>query len=138
MPKNEKETIDPVGLWVAALRSGKYEQGRTNLNSRNKFCCLGVACEVYQEHVGGLEVKEITNSDGQRVVTYNGHNALTPQIVKSWLGLRDYLGDFDDPIKIDDQLCHTLAGLNDHGKPFTFIADVIESRPAGLFKGGAL
>jgi hypothetical protein len=32
--------------WVAALRSGKYEQGREYLQADGKFCCLGVLCEV--------------------------------------------------------------------------------------------
>lgn len=33
--------------WIAALRSGKYKQGRMLLQSREgEFCCLGVACEV--------------------------------------------------------------------------------------------
>jgi hypothetical protein len=33
--------------WVAALRSGEYEQGVGKLRSLdNKFCCLGVACDL--------------------------------------------------------------------------------------------
>lgn len=33
--------------WVEALRSGKYEQGHSALrNHDNKFCCLGVLCDV--------------------------------------------------------------------------------------------
>ncbi len=32
--------------WVAALRSGDYEQGRTYLNNNGKFCCLGVLSEI--------------------------------------------------------------------------------------------
>lgn len=33
--------------WVAALRSGKYEQGQNYLRTeKNKYCCLGVLCEV--------------------------------------------------------------------------------------------
>lgn len=34
-------------LWVAALRSGKYQQTAGILRSQaNRFCCLGVLCEV--------------------------------------------------------------------------------------------
>jgi hypothetical protein len=44
--------------WVAALRSGKYQQGRGVLwNCRtNKYCCLGVLMEVEPriESNGGL------------------------------------------------------------------------------------
>lgn len=33
--------------WVAALRSGKYKQGRGSLQTgEGEFCCLGVLCEI--------------------------------------------------------------------------------------------
>lgn len=33
--------------WVAALRSGKYKQGRRELRSvDDEFCCLGVAIDI--------------------------------------------------------------------------------------------
>lgn len=33
--------------WVEALRSGEYQQGSSCLkDSRNNYCCLGVACVV--------------------------------------------------------------------------------------------
>lgn len=32
--------------WVDALRSGKYAQTKTRLQSFNGFCCLGVACDI--------------------------------------------------------------------------------------------
>ena len=32
--------------WVAALRSGKYKQGRGFLCRDGKYCCLGVAYDV--------------------------------------------------------------------------------------------
>ena len=42
-------------LWLNALRSGEYKQGKQALRSAdNKFCCLGVLCDLYvKEH--GLE-----------------------------------------------------------------------------------
>lgn len=38
--------------WLSALRSGKYKQGHGGLRSRNwtdvdYFCCLGVACDIF-------------------------------------------------------------------------------------------
>lgn len=33
--------------WANALRSGKYEQGRSQLQDGDSFCCLGVACIVF-------------------------------------------------------------------------------------------
>lgn len=32
--------------WIAALRSGKYEQGRQYLNNERGFCCLGVLADI--------------------------------------------------------------------------------------------
>lgn len=37
--------------WVAALRSGDYEQGRGYLH-RGGFCCLGVACDLFIKETG--------------------------------------------------------------------------------------
>lgn len=33
--------------WVAALRSGEYEQGVGNLMAPVGFCCLGVLCNIF-------------------------------------------------------------------------------------------
>jgi hypothetical protein len=38
--------------WINALRSGKYEQGKSQLRSlSNKFCCLGVLCDLYKDEL---------------------------------------------------------------------------------------
>src|ERR1700722_17051899 len=40
--------------WVAALRSGKYKQGRAALhNVSGGMCCLGVLCDIVKDEVGG-------------------------------------------------------------------------------------
>ena len=38
---------DNAKKWVAALRSGKYEQAKGWLREGDKFCCLGVACDLF-------------------------------------------------------------------------------------------
>lgn len=35
--------------WAAALRSGEYKQGTGKLRKENKFCCLGVLCDIYDK-----------------------------------------------------------------------------------------
>ncbi len=45
--------------WVTALRSGKYEQGDSELYSpsHNSYCCLGVLCDIVgvpQKDMSGL------------------------------------------------------------------------------------
>lgn len=50
--------------WVAALRSGKYQQGTEVLRDEFKeFCCLGVLCEIdpevtWSENDAGYKYKE--------------------------------------------------------------------------------
>jgi hypothetical protein len=37
---------DLKAKWIAALRSGKYEQGREYLRKDDSYCCLGVLCDL--------------------------------------------------------------------------------------------
>lgn len=47
MAKKSIQQLGPLQLeWLEALESGKFEQGQTCLKKDNKFCCLGVACEL--------------------------------------------------------------------------------------------
>lgn len=88
--------------WIAALRSGKYTQGRTRLNDKQQteFCCLGVLCKV-----AGID-----NPEG-RSFSYDIVRALT-----------------DTPRTGDPDLVNTLMQMNDQqGKSFGEIADYIEA-----------
>lgn len=40
-------TAEQKRVWLEALRSGQYKQGRYFLRTGNSYCCLGVACEVF-------------------------------------------------------------------------------------------
>lgn len=43
MQYNKKD----IKKWVRALRSGKYEQTKQSLQDSEGFCCLGVACKLF-------------------------------------------------------------------------------------------
>ena len=44
-------------LWLTALRSGEYGQGISYLKTHeDKFCCLGVACEVAMKNGVGVTI----------------------------------------------------------------------------------
>jgi hypothetical protein len=48
-----------IMTWINALRSGKYKQARKKLQTKNGYCCFGVACELFipknkQHRVRGL------------------------------------------------------------------------------------
>lgn len=118
--------------WVAALRSGEYEQGKDALQSTAGYCCLGVACAVYEKEVGPVQ----KGWDGR----FRGKTLYPHKNVLDWLGLRDESGDFRGdyfPGLVDDDgydpKCDSLAEANDAGATFSEIADFIESEPEGLF-----
>lgn len=108
--------------WVAALRSGEFDQISDQLaDGRNGFCCLGVACEL-------------ATRDGV-IPTYDGHELFLPSAVQNWLGLTENDGRLKerlnregepaDELKWDGYV--TLAELNDTaGMRFDQIARVIE------------
>lgn len=128
------ETKSPVDLWLEALESGEYTQGKGALCADGKFCCLGVACDLYTKHVGGMERYDKkgyvffvwTSEDGFR----HREDTLLPDPVRQWLGLRDKIGMLGES---HPQAVRSLTGLNDTGSTFTEIAEIIKSRPAGLF-----
>lgn len=120
---------DNAREWIDALTSGDYDQGRDVLHNAetNTFCCLGVACDLYQKRVGGLAVRERPadpKNDTPACTSYNGNDKSLPPRVKSWLGLRGAAGSTNG---------EALTELNDGGKSFDFIAGFISGEPDGLF-----
>lgn len=107
--------------WVTALRSGEYEQGNTVLRSHdNKFCCLGVLCDIYGKHKG---VTWSDNPDYHRYL-FLERITLLPQEVIEWSGVSEFglVKGFNER---DAELSITLTNLNDNNMSFNQIADVI-------------
>lgn len=109
-------------LWVAALRSGKYKQGRNSLRKDDEYCCLGVACEVAMQHSVELNVRQ-----GREDYYYNSHNACLPNEVKHWLGMSDECGLLKRDTAVRGRVFRSLVGMNDAGVEFNIIADYIEN-----------
>ena len=106
-----KETVRKK--WVAALRSGKYEQAKGQLRKGDAYCCLGVLCEL------AVKAKIISQ--------YNDEEGVLPLKVKLWVGLRNNEGGYGEGYR-------TLATRNDSGHwSFKRIATLIEKEPKGLF-----
>jgi hypothetical protein len=102
--------------WVAALRSGEFKGTREQLareapNGERRYCCLGVACELYKREHPKFK--------------YDDNGGYLPPRVQNWLGLRYSDGTYD---------LSTLAERNDAKAGFKKIADIIERQPKGLFK----
>jgi hypothetical protein len=112
---------DIKDIWVTALRSGKYEQGKEALRrSNDKFCCLGVLCDLFQKETGRAEWE-----GGGIYYKMDNEAAYLISDVTEWSGMQSTDGRFmyeDKGISI----MNTLATLNDNGKSFEEIANVIE------------
>lgn len=123
-----------IRTWVETLRSGKYKQGTFVLRDRkDKFCCLGVLCDI---------VKDQVNLDWEFDGLYSIGNSKTvlPTSIVNFVGtisqddgrilisktntkLQEYLG-----YRVDTIIRHTtLIALNDYYRlSFDQIADILE------------
>lgn len=121
---------------VATLRSGEYQQTGsilTRLDENNNIvgcCCMGVACEMFnQENPDILDIVNDHSDDGGYLAQrrYNDEGSLPPVAVMKWLGLKNRNGYFGP------NGGRSLTGTNDSGASFTTIADLIEMHEAELF-----
>lgn len=112
-----------IKLWIDALRSGEYKQGRRKLKNGDTYCCLGVLCDLYAKETGKGKWREDDQflTDG-RTSAFN-----LPLDVMKWAGVCLSEGRFAYGGK-------SLVALNDEGKSFSDIAEIIESEPEGLLK----
>lgn len=122
--------------WVKALRSGKFKQGTGTLKQYNRkgkaeHCCLGVLCELYNGEMRKNKKKtlpeKVYDNDSDFSYGYSrfGNSKCDlPKEVMNWSGMKDKIGRFTTDNSIPSQ--YTLADLNDLGKKFKGIADIIE------------
>lgn len=106
-------------MWVEALRSGKYAQGKGRLRGNgNNYCCLGVLCDLA---VNDGVCKWIKTAYYYSIDDKYASNSLPP-VVQSWAGLEE-----SDPRVAVGQEVFTLIQLNDsYALGFDKIADMIE------------
>ncbi len=119
--------------WLAALRSGDYTQGQDVLWHKNKFCCLGVLCDIHAKETNNLHQWE-------KVYCYFGHDIDLPDEVTKWAGLKDrnplipveVIKKVESAFLILEKPSYRtvekidLATINDNCIPFNEIADLIE------------
>jgi hypothetical protein len=127
--------------WLAALRSGEYQQTDSCLRDAKGFCCLGVLTDLYIKENPGAEAvwqpitgtgtagqqeffQHMDGGDDEEVVMGYTEEAELPRPVMRWAGLNSQ----DPHIRTDVQESLSLIGMNDGGKTFPEIANVIEAR----------
>lgn len=95
--------------WVKALRSGKYKRGTGQLKKGDKYCCLGVLCEITGK-------------------PYDGDRGNLPVEVRVLVNTNNHSGYIENE---QGETTISLIHLNDHicpakKKGFKYIADIIE------------
>lgn len=135
------DQLEARKLWIDALRSGEYTQTKSVLHDLTDggYCCLGVACDVYQKHVGGLTIedKETVTGNGwfipianRNIRHYDGEGAYLPQKVAEWLNI-SRTGVYTMPAPENatpNRMTNDLAYCNDMlNYNFEKIAEVIET-----------
>src|SRR5580693_4745905 len=108
--------------WISALRSGKYKQGHGHLRYEDKYCCLGVACELAT--AAGIVGPATAEDGGLFHYGPERHTGHLPDEVQAWLGLASptgsYRGHWDE--LSNSWVAESLARLNDTGFSFEAIA----------------
>jgi hypothetical protein len=120
---------EPKALWLAALESGEYKQGRGQLYdaTNQQYCCLGVLCALFIKH-GPTEAAWDLMDRGDKVeggLYFGGGepvNYLTlPPEVQDWAGLEG-----ENPAVRITGGKTGLTQLNDSGATFERIAAAIK------------
>lgn len=140
---------DNQRAWVAALRSGEFDQERGFLSSsvdrlgtKLKHCCLGVGCvlagvprvvQPYAHEFAGAHKFPTTTTHPSYIVQYGeeGTDGLMPAEGARWLDLKSPSGSLPFEDRYDDHL--SLAIANDAYCTFDQIADLIEHFADYLF-----
>lgn len=125
--------------WIAALRSGKYEQGMSALcieddTGVRHYCCLGVLAQL--DEVLTQERKTYTHELGYTGVRRFGWLEGYAPNEAMYAGVNRVLDSVlvEPPEDIDDvtlgdlwSLPYVVANLNDNGWTFNQIADYLET-----------
>jgi hypothetical protein len=109
-------------LWISALTSGEFVQGkgflRIGINDdpqQNSYCCLGVLCELHSRATGTKwEVSKLNEG----ISTYLNAGTYLPEDVQRWAGLSGYNPSYSG-------YGNTLSRANDKGLTFAEIAAII-------------
>jgi hypothetical protein len=109
--------LDIKEKWLEALRSGKYKKGKDCLLNDDKYCCLGVLCEIQERPKN--HIHEFKFSFDGNTGSLNTDNSLYETL--------NSLGYFNGfKIKIEGKEYMTLAYINDESETFDNVIEIIE------------
>jgi hypothetical protein len=126
--------------WLAALRDERIEQGCYSLrqfdgNGGVKYCCLGVATELYRISEANTEKLDWERVEQSRFHSFNGYHSLLAKPVQAWLGsVNSSCGlvivpqEIREKYELFEATIFSVAELNDRGVSFHDIANLIEEQ----------
>jgi|SRR6185369_7096550 len=118
---------EPQQLFVAALRSDEFKQGNNALlnaaGSEKRYCCLGVACEIYRRTTGNGVWENVVGNINYFRFAGMSISTVLHSAVAGWLGL--FVNDPYIAVVNDESV--TATKLNDDkGWTFNQIANAFE------------
>lgn len=123
---------DVAKKWVAALRSGEYEQERGYLQTEHGHCCLGVLCDLHAKETGQGDWLPWGSGERGHTRCYRDESGVggeyTPPLsVCEWADLEEEpcvrVKQPDGDVTADE-----IVNLNDQGYSFAQLADLIEEQ----------
>ena len=106
--------------WVNALRSGEYRQTKFRLKEKNKYCCMGVLCDLYYKETGNGEwiLYSPERWSFRTDESHSKNRTIPPRDVWEWLGVDPEFSEINQ-----------IFGYKNDGEKRTFeeIADFIEN-----------
>jgi hypothetical protein len=100
--------------WAAALESGEYKQGVGQLRKGDKWCALGVLCNLHAQEHPQIAAKEKVKS------RYMGASTELPSDVMEWAGMSSSCGYVT-------WACNVIKMNDDEGRDFKYIAKVVRT-----------
>jgi hypothetical protein len=116
-------------MWIEALLSDDYQQGRHHLCQDNNdgsksWCCLGVLTDLAIKNGVSVDIERFL--DDSNVYTFDNESETLPLAVKEWSGIDTGSGQYSHPnIDDDDALTCSLAEDNDAGLMFDELVEII-------------
>lgn len=109
---------DILAMWVEALRSGRYRQGKFGLRDlEDRFDPIGVLCDLAISDGVKVGCKKYEKPDAQVFFgyCYDGTATRLPKAVSEWSGLSYWSAN-------------RILTINDKGKDFGLIANYLEEK----------
>lgn len=132
--KQKKKFTKLQEAWLQALESGDYKQAQGFLcvgQDEKRYCCLGVACEVYNDWAKQHKQRVITSRlvEDEEFYTIDGCEYGLGDRLQEKLMLHSFNGAFVDCAYGS----HSLATMNDGGFSHKQIAEYIREHPENVF-----